>query len=379
VTAQAKRDQRYMELALSLARRGQDRTAPNPMVGAVIVKGDRIVGRGYHRRCGAPHAEVVAIQAAGRAARGAELFVNLEPCDHVGLTGPCTQAIVQAGIRRVVVGMVDPNPQVNGKGIRALRRAGIAVQPKVLADRCRELNWAFVRYMEEGRPAVTFKTAITLDGRVATHGGHSRWVTSEQARAIARRLRNRHQGILVGVETVLADDPALDCRGLAGGRDPIRFILDTRLRTPPDARVVQLSRTSRAPTVILCGKGIPRRRRDKIEAEGARVIELPIREKRVDLRRALQRLAREFRLATLLVEGGPKLAGALWRRKLIDRVVAFIAPKIIGDPSALPMLWGAPVDRMSSVPRLCDVVIKRIGDEVMIDGRVAHGAAVGQE
>jgi diaminohydroxyphosphoribosylaminopyrimidine deaminase/5-amino-6-(5-phosphoribosylamino)uracil reductase len=230
-------EERFMRLAIRLARRGLGRTSPNPMVGAVLTRGEEVVGQGYHPRLGKEHAEIRAIRDAGDDVRGATLYVNLEPCNHHGRTGPCARAIVEAGIRRVVIGMKDPNPLVNGKGIAALRRRGVEVTTGVLEQECRRLNEAFVCYITEGRPFVTFKSAITLDGRVAARTGDSRWVTGEEARREGHRLRAAHDAIMVGVGTVLIDNPTLTCRGVRG-RDPVRVVVDSRLRTPPDAAVV---------------------------------------------------------------------------------------------------------------------------------------------
>jgi diaminohydroxyphosphoribosylaminopyrimidine deaminase/5-amino-6-(5-phosphoribosylamino)uracil reductase len=246
------------------------------MVGAVVVRRGEVVGRGYHRRAGAPHAEVEALARAGDRARGADLYVNLEPCNHVGRTGPCVQCILRAGVARVVLGMRDPNPLVNGKGMRALRRAGLEVEAGVLEEECRRLNEAFICFITKHRPFVTFKSAITLDGRVAARGGDSRWVTGEAARLEGHRLRDSHDAILVGVGTVLADDPELTCRLPVGGRDPIRVVVDSNLRTPPSSRVVRAAATSSAPTLIACGTEAPVRRAAVLERAGARVLRVGV-------------------------------------------------------------------------------------------------------
>jgi diaminohydroxyphosphoribosylaminopyrimidine deaminase/5-amino-6-(5-phosphoribosylamino)uracil reductase len=369
-------DERFMRLALRLAARARGRTSPNPLVGAVVVRGGRVVGRGYHRRAGTDHAEVVALRAAAGAGRGADLYVNLEPCAHVGRTGPCARCVIDAGVRRVVVGMRDPNPLVDGKGIRALRRAGIEVVTGVLEEQCRELNEAFACYITRHRPFVTLKSAITLDGRVATRGGDSRWVTGEAARLEGHRLRAWHDAIIVGVGTVLADDPELTCRGVRGGRDPLRVVLDTRLRTPPTARVVTAARRSSAGTWIVAGSHAPARRARALEEAGARVVRVRTSTAggHVDLLAALELLAQN-EITSVLLEGGPTLAGAFWRAGLVDRVTAFVAPRLLGDPRGLPMLGasGPAVERMGEARGLAAVRVARVGEDVMITGRVAAG------
>ncbi len=372
-----RRDERYMAMALRLARRAVGRTSPNPMVGAVIVRGEEVVGRGYHRRAGTAHAEVVALGQAGEAARGAELYVNLEPCNHRGRTGPCTRAIIEAGVRRVVVGMLDPNPLVNGKGVRALRRKKVSVTTGVLDAECRDLNAGFICFMGQGRPLVTLKAAITLDGRVAARTGDARWVTGPEARKQGHRMRDRSDVIMVGVGTVLADDPTLTCRDIRGGQDPVRVIVDSKLRTPPGSRVVLAAADSTAPTIIITTDAAPKNREKALVAAGAEVIRLPARrapgrKQEVPLATMLQELGlREY--LTVLLEGGPRLAGALWRQGLVDRLTAFVAPKVIGDARALPMLDAGEVPLMAGATDLERVQVKRVGGDVMISGRVAPG------
>ena len=367
----AERDARYMGQAVRLAARATGRTSPNPMVGAVVVKGREVVGKGYHRRVGTDHGEIVALKAASKGARGAELFVNLEPCCHHGRTGPCTEAIIQAGIRRVVVGMKDPNPLVNGKGIRRLRRAGIEVNYGALEDECRELNAAFICYITRGRPLVTFKSAVTLDGKVATRGGHSRWVTGGASKIAGHRMRNTLDAIAVGVGTVLGDDPTLTCRDVRGGRDPVRVVVDSKLRTPPTARVVRATEQSSAPTLIFTTERATARKTGILTRAGATVIEVAAERGHVDVAAVLQELARR-ELTTLLLEGGPRLAGAFWQKGLVDRVTAFVAPKVLGDPRGMSMVAGAGVELMSEATELQDVTVRRLGNDVMISGKVRH-------
>jgi diaminohydroxyphosphoribosylaminopyrimidine deaminase/5-amino-6-(5-phosphoribosylamino)uracil reductase len=358
-------EERLMRLALRLARKGLGRTSPNPMVGAVLTQGGEVVGKGYHPRAGEEHAEIRAIRDAGDDTRGATLYVNLEPCNHHGRTGPCAKAIVEAGIRRVVIGMKDPNPLVNGKGIAALRRKGVEVVTGVLEQECRRLNEAFLCYIAEGRPFVTFKSAITLDGRVAARTGDSRWVTGEEARREGHRLRAIHDAIVVGVGTVLIDNPQLTCRGVRG-RDPLRVVVDSRLRTPPDAAVVAAAATSRAATLVVTTDRAPRKRERALVERGVEVARVSS-----DRRVAVPDLLRELRrreVASVLLEGGPTLAGAFWRQGVVDRVVAFVAPKVVADPAALPMVAGGPVEAMAGATGLSDVKVRRVGDDLMISG-----------
>jgi diaminohydroxyphosphoribosylaminopyrimidine deaminase/5-amino-6-(5-phosphoribosylamino)uracil reductase len=365
-----------MRQALRLAARARGRTRPNPLVGAVLARGERVLGQGYHRAAGSEHAEVLALRRAGGRTRGTTMYVNLEPCDHVGRTGPCARAIIEAGVRRVVVGMQDPNPLVNGRGINALRRAGVKVTTGVLEPECRELNEPFTCYITRGRPLVVFKSALTLDGRVAARSGDARWVTGDEARRQAHRLRNTHDAIAVGVGTVLADDPRLTCRDVRGGRDPVRVVVDSGLGTPPAARVVSAAETSAAPTWIFCSERAGRQRQRALERAGARVIRLPGDTRQVDLRALVCALA-EREITSLLLEGGPRLAGAFWQLELVDRVVAFVAPRVLADPGGLPMLVGGAADRMSAATDLTGVRVRRVGRDIMISGQVDRGREPG--
>lgn len=367
-TSRQQRDERYLREALRLARRGLGRTSPNPLVGAVVVNKGEIVGRGYHRRAGTPHAEIHALVAAGKAARGGELYVNLEPCSHEGRTPPCADAIIAAGIRTVVVGMIDPNPLVDGRGVERLRAAGITVRTGVLQAECEALNAAFALFMRQRRPQVTLKSAITLDGHVATRSGHARWVSGPESRRLGHRLRDQHDAILVGSGTVLADDPQLDCREVRG-RDPVRVVFDSQLRTPVDARLVTLTATSKAPTWIVTGPRASARKAKELEAAGAQVLRVPTQRGRVDVAAALALLA-ERGIVSLLVEGGPTLAGALWQAQLVDRLVTFVAPKLLADPAALPMIAGAACPRMDGAVPLADIALTRAGADIVIRGRV---------
>jgi len=360
-----------MGLALASARRSRGRSFPNPPVGAAVVRGDRVLARGSTRPVGGDHAEVVALAAAlrqhgARAVRGATLAVTLEPCSHTGRTPPCTDAVIAAGIGRVFAGHRDPHPEVSGRGLARLRRAGIEVRTGVLEERCREQHRGFLSVVERGRPFVTLKLAATLDGRIATHRGESRWITGPEARAAVHRLRARVDAVWVGSETALADDPELVARrGDRVVHRPLRLVADTRLRLPPAARLL---RGAPGSAWVLCGPGAPGRRRDALEATGARVLEVPRAGRHLDLRRALRRLAREG-LTEILVEGGGRLAAELLRASLVDELHWFAAPTLIGGDGR-PALAELGVSRLRAAPRLETVSVRRVGVDLHWIGRL---------
>ncbi len=310
-----------MRQAIALARRGLGRTSPNPPVGAVVVARGRIVGRGWHRRPGALHGEAAALRAAGRRARGATLYVTLEPCNHHGRTPPCTEAILAAGVRRVVFGARDPNPHVRGRGAARLRRAGVTVVGGVERAACEEVVAGFTSLVKRGRPLVTLKLAATLDGRIATRTGESRWISGPQARGLVHRWRDEMDAVMVGIGTVLADDPRLTCRR-RGGRDPLRVIIDSRLRIPLGALVLT---KEAAPATLLASVIAQGRKLSALRTRGATVLSLPGRGGRVSLRRLFDELGRRG-IASVLLEGGATLAAAALREGLVDRVALFVTP-----------------------------------------------------
>ena len=354
---------RFMRAALSLARRGVGRTAPNPPVGAVVVKAGVIIGRGYHRAAGLPHAEVEALAEAGRTATGADLYVTLEPCAHHGRTPPCTEAIVRAGIRRVVYAVGDPDPKVAGRGDAQLRDAGVTVERGLLAARAEELYEAYFKHRLTGTPFGVLKLACTLDGKVATAAGESRWITGEGARRHVHRLRNENDAVMVGVGTVLADDPQLTTR-LRGGRDALRVIVDSRGRTPPVARAV--AQGSRAGCLIATTDAAPPGKLDALRAAGAEVVTLPARDGRVDLA-ALWDMLGQRGLLSVLVEGGPELAAGAMEAGVVDKLLLFVAPRIIGGNEARAVFGGRGVERLADARRLDIRRLRRFGPDLLIE------------
>lgn len=367
----SERDARWMERALELALRG--RTAPNPRVGAVVVAGDECVGEGFHERAGTPHAEVHALSRAGDRARGATLYCTLEPCNHHGRTPPCTEAILAAGIRRVVIGCPDPKRHGTSAGAEHLRANGVEVRMGVAEDAARELVADFATVALHGRPLVELKAAVTLDGRIATRTGDSKWITGEAARAEAHRLRARADAVMVGVGTALADDPRLDVRvPLPGGEPaprPIRIIVDSALRTPLEAHVVRTAREH--PTWIAHGTGADPGRRAALAAAGVVLLEIPAGARGgLELAALLGELARRDVLR-VLVEGGGRLHGALLDAGLADRVSVFVAPVILGDPGAPGLATReAPPTAIASALRLERVTVERHGADTLVRGHL---------
>jgi diaminohydroxyphosphoribosylaminopyrimidine deaminase/5-amino-6-(5-phosphoribosylamino)uracil reductase len=356
-----------MRLALEEAAKGLGRTSPNPVVGAVLVKGGRIIARGYHRRAGTAHAEVVALEAAGAKARGADLYTTLEPCDHYGRTPPCSQAILDAGVRRVIVASSDPNPKVNGKGMARLRRAGVEVLTGVLQEEADKLNRPFFKAVSTGLPYVTLKAAVTLDGKLATATGDSRWVTGEQARAWVHRLRDQVDVILVGANTVRKDNPQLTTRLPEGkGKDPVRVVVDSHLRLSPKLTVF----TQRSPArTVVATLGDPTGRKAKrLMATGAEVWRLPGKDGRVDLEALLRRLAKEG-LNHVLVEGGAEVYGSLLREELADELLLFVAPKLIGG-EGLSWSGSLGVKQMARALTVRALSFEQVGEDLLLRARL---------
>jgi diaminohydroxyphosphoribosylaminopyrimidine deaminase / 5-amino-6-(5-phosphoribosylamino)uracil reductase len=359
-----------MRRCLELARRGQGRTAPNPMVGSVVLdRRGRVLAEGWHRRAGGVHAEVDALTRAGGRARGGTLYTNLEPCRHHGRTPPCAPVVAASGVTRVVVGMVDPIAERAG-GAAWLARRGVTVTTGVLRGECEELNRAFLVWARQGRPWFTIKAAVTLDGKVATWRGESKWVTGEAARREGHRLRGAHDAILVGVGTVLADDPSLTVRGVAG-RDPVRVVVDSSLRTPSGAALLKArgtGRNSRARVIVATTRGAPPPRERRLSAAGAEVWRLPGR-RRVDLSELARRLAAEG-MTSVLVEGGPTVHASMLEAGLVDELCLFLAPSVLGGRgrrAAPGWAGGAGVDRLADAWKLRFAAEpRRLGDDLLL-------------
>jgi diaminohydroxyphosphoribosylaminopyrimidine deaminase/5-amino-6-(5-phosphoribosylamino)uracil reductase len=347
-----------MARALKEARKG--RPSPNPHVGAVIAHGERIVGVGHHERAGEDHAEIAALIAAGASARGATLYCTLEPCNHFGRTPPCTEAILASKIARVVVGCADPKPHIPG-GMARLVKAGVEVVTGVREEECLALIADFARLRTTGLPYAILKAAVTLDGRIAARTGDSRWITGERARKEAHRMRARADAVLVGIGTVLADDPALTVRHVAGA-NPVRVVLDRQLRVPDGARVL----SDDAPTLVVHGPDAPKR------SIAATLVEAPLDPAgRLDLRAVLDLLAARD-VMRLLVEGGAKVHGAFLASRLAQRAAIFVAPRILADASAIPLADAGPRERMADAFRLSSPSVRRLGDDVLIEGDLTH-------
>jgi diaminohydroxyphosphoribosylaminopyrimidine deaminase/5-amino-6-(5-phosphoribosylamino)uracil reductase len=364
-------DRRFMRSALSLARKGLGRSSPNPAVGSVVVKRGRIVGRGFHAKQGEPHAEVNALLDAGEAAGDATIYVTLEPCHHQGRTPPCTRAIMEAGVKRVVYGASDPNPKVAGGGGGFLATQGLKVKAGVLREACEHEHRFFFKHITTGRPYVVLKTAATLDGKTAARSGDSRWVTGEKARRQVHRMRSWLDAICVGSGTALADNPSLTCR-LRGGRDPLRVVVDTKLKMPPTAKV--LDGSSSAGCLVACGKGASAKRRTALEKAGAEVLEIPKGLKGgVDLTALMEELGKRG-VISLLLEGGAGLAWGFLQQGLIDEVAYFYAPKLIGGQNTSGMIGGAGFARMAQAVMLYRPRIRRFGDDFLLQAKVKQPA-----
>lgn len=358
-----------MARAIELARLGIGRTAPNPPVGAVLVREHKIVGEGYHPAAGEAHAEIFALRAAGECSRGADLYVTLEPCCHQGRTGPCTEALIAAGVRRVFYGTLDPNPRVAGQGLQRLQSAGIEVAAGPLAEECRRLIAPFAKHITTGRPYVILKAAMTIDGQLATSSGESQWISGPLSRELVHRWRDRVDGILTGAGTVLADDPRLTARLPAGGRNPARIVLDSQLRTSPQARVFAVEVPGRR--LLVTADDLAAERYEPFVRKGVEVFAVPRQGGHLDLAAVMSALGR-INLQCLLVEGGGALNGALLRAHMVDRIMLFVAPLLFGGADGKPLFAGHGVARLAEALRLTDVRIERVGDDLLIEGEVSR-------
>jgi diaminohydroxyphosphoribosylaminopyrimidine deaminase/5-amino-6-(5-phosphoribosylamino)uracil reductase len=362
--------ERYMSLALRLAKKADGMTSPNPLVGAVVVKGGKILGRGYHKKAGLPHAEIEAFLDAERRGynpRGSTLYVTLEPCCHKEKkTPPCTDAIIKKGISSVVVGCLDLNPKVSGKGVEILRESGINVEVGVLEERCRKINEAFFKYVNTGLPFVILKLASTLDGKIATSTGDSKWIGSETQRRYTHKLRNRVDAIVVGIETVLRDDPQLTVRlNKKTNRQPTPVVLDSRLRIPFESQLLKVHRSP----IIATTRSSNGDKAYELEKRGARVLLLEEDERgRVDILGLVKRLG-EMEITSILVEGGSEVAASFLMKGLVDKVTFFYAPKIIGN-EGIDMIGKLGISRVSEAFTIIETRVRTIGEEFVVEGYI---------
>jgi len=358
-------DEKYMRIALELAKKGKGRTSPNPMVGAVIVKDSEIVGTGYHKKAGTPHAEIHAIKDAGDNAKNSTMYVNLEPCSHYGRTPPCTDAIIKAGISRVVIAMTDPNPKVNGKGKAILESQGIEVKTGILEQEAKKLNEVFIKYITTGMPFVTLKVAMSLDGKIATFCRRSKWISCEDSRLLVHQIRNEVDAIVIGIGTVLCDDPTLTTRLPDGnGRDAVRIVLDSRARIPLDSKILNLN--SEARTIVAVTNLAEEEKIEQLK-KYADVLVISEKDGRVNLTELMKKLA-EMEITNVLIEGGAEVNASALKERIVDRVMFFIAPKIIGGNSAPGPIGGDGVEDPSKAIKLTDISIMNSGSDILVIG-----------
>ncbi len=359
-----------MQMALDLAKKGEGFTSPNPMVGAVVVKDQEVIGKGYHKAAGEAHAEVNAIDDAGVLAKNATLYVTLEPCNHTGRTPPCTEKVVASGIRRVVAAMNDPNPGVKGGGLDYLKSCGISTTVGVCEKQAKKLNEIFIKYALTKRPFTIVKCAATLDGRIATKTGDSRWVTGEESRRFVHQLRHAVDAIMVGINTVEKDNPSLTTRLTTRPKnakqlDPTRIILDTHLRISEKAKLLQLH--SDSDTILITGPSVARDKKIRLENKGVRIVESPVIDGLIDLD-GLMDLLGSLGITSLLVEGGSRVFASALTTGIVDKVLFFYAPKILGGDDGIPICKGPGVDLMDHCIPVKDIQVRRFGDDIMVEG-----------
>lgn len=355
-------DEKYMEQALTLAQYARGRTNPNPMVGAVIVRDGRVVGQGWHRQAGTPHAEINALQQAGELARNATIYVTLEPCSHHGRTGPCVEALIAAGIKKVIIAMTDPNPLVAGQGIQKLHEAGIEVVEGVLSGEAAKLNEIFIKWISTKMPFVLLKSAMSLDGKIASYTGHSKWITGADARAYGHKLRDIYDAILVGIGTILADNPSLTTRLEYQGKNPARVIVDSKARTPIESNIVT---DGLAKTIIAVTHEAPQDKVDTLRACGVEVIVCESKSGGVNLSYLFKVLG-ELQITSILIEGGASINASALEDNLVDKIHWFIAPKIIGGSRAPGPIGGKGITEVNNAKVFEDVHIELIGEDILI-------------
>lgn len=360
-----KNDEYFMNLALRLALKAQGKTSPNPMVGALVVKAGRIVGRGYHQKAGLAHAEIIALEEAAHKAKGATLYVTLEPCAHFGKTPPCVDRIIKSGIKEVIIGMTDPNPLNNGKGINILRQHKIKVRVGLLEDKLKKINEVFIKYITKRVPFVTVKIAQSLDGKIATKTGDSKWITSDKSRAFSHRMRKDYDAVIVGVNTILRDNPRLDA--WFSRRNPIKIVVDSQLSTPQNANIFSANR--QVIIVTLPDRPGQETENRKILAQRAKVLEVKEKAGQINLKSMMKKLA-QAGITNILVEGGGTLIGSLFDEGLVDKIMFFISPKVIGGRGAIGSVMGLGISRVDKAVKLRDIKFRRIGEDFLIEGYI---------
>lgn len=355
----------YMKLAMQLALKGLGKTSPNPMVGALVVKDGKIIGRGFHEKCGFSHAEVIALNKAGKKSKGATLYVTLEPCAHFGRTPPCVETIIRSRVAKVVVGMVDPNPLNNGRGINILRQNKIKVKVGFMEEELKKMNEVFIKYITKRIPFITVKVAESLDGKIATASGDSKWITSDKSLEFSHRIRKNYDAIMVGVNTVLRDNPKLDA--WFSRKHPVKIIVDSQLSIAEDASV--FSGDTQVVIVTLSHSPGQETENKRILEQKAKILEVKERSGEVNLRDAMKRLA-QMEISSILVEGGGTLIGSLFDEGLVDKILFFIAPKIVGGKNSISSVMGRGVSRIDKAIKVRDIKLKRLGEDFLIEGRV---------
>ena len=356
-----------MELAIELAKKGEGKVNPNPMVGALIVKDGTIIGEGYHEKYGEGHAEVNAFKSLKEDPSGATMYVTLEPCSHYGKTPPCVDKIIQSKIKRVVIGMIDPNPLVSGNGVDKLKRAGIEVKVGVLEDKCKKLNEIFIKYILTKNPFVVLKTAMSLDGKIATRTGESKWITSEKSRLEVHNLRNKLSAIMVGVNTVIKDNPELTCR-IENGNDPIRIIVDSTLKIPMDSKVLQNKDNK---TIIVTTKRANINSMQELLNKNIQVIIIEEKNGQVDLSALIKKLG-ELGIDSILLEGGSTLNYSALEENIVDKVMVYIAPKIIGGESSKTPVGGRGIDKLNDAFKLKNIAINILNEDILVEGYIDY-------
>lgn len=354
----------FMKKALTLAVKGKGRTSPNPVVGAVIVKRGKIIASDYHRKAGTPHAEILALKNAGAKAKGAALYINLEPCCHTEKkTPPCTKSIIKSGIKKVVIAMLDPNPKVSGRGIKELKKAGIEVKVGVMEKAAKKLNEEFIKFIAKKEPFVTLKIAQSLDGKIATAKGESKWITSREARKYVHKLRNEVNALLVGIGTVKKDDPSLDCR-IKGGENPYRIIVDSSLRIPPNAKVLKYKDRK---TIIATTMQAKKEKIISLRKSGNKVLIIRIKAGKIDLKSLMKELGK-LGITSVMIEGGSSISASALSSKIVDKVLFFTAPKIIGGVDAIPSVGGESPLLLKNAFQIKNLQVKKIGKDILLEG-----------